>query len=136
MRESVDLTKESIQTWLLNYAWLGTAEERVREVECIMSQDDWEFIDARAEQLMSQASGEETDLVGEATGFALSALYECHDAPHLSTCPRAPAVPIDSVVEHDGTQCKVIGRRPDGGYLLRVLGSNETKIVPRSELPV
>jgi hypothetical protein len=53
-----------------------------------MSQDDWEYIDALTEKFAGQASGEEADAYGEAHGFALSSLYECHGDPHLPTCPR------------------------------------------------
>jgi hypothetical protein len=88
-RESMDALKEAIREWLLRYAWLGDAEYQRREVECIMSQDEWQYIDARIEKYKGQASGEEVDLDGEATGFALSGLYECHDAPHIPTCPHA-----------------------------------------------
>lgn len=82
------MTEDKVREWLLGYAWLGTDEERTREVDCIMSQDGWMYLDAREEQLRGQASGEETNLDADVHGFALSALYECHDGPHLATCPR------------------------------------------------
>lgn len=82
------MTEEDVRTWLREYAWLGTDEERTREVDCIMSQDDWRYLEARKEQLRGQASGEETNLEADVDGYALSALYECHDGPHLETCPR------------------------------------------------
>lgn len=86
----MDLSRKGIEDWLLKYAWANDGDEDAnkREVACIMSQDGWEYVGARADQFMGQASGEETDIVNEATGFALSALYECHDGPHLDTCPR------------------------------------------------
>jgi hypothetical protein len=84
----VELTKENIEKWLLDYAWLGDADYQRREVECIMSQDDWQFVDARAEKFAGQASGEELDLADDTTGFALSSLYECHADPHIETCPH------------------------------------------------
>jgi hypothetical protein len=82
------MTEEEIRAWLKEYAWLGTEEEQHREVTCIMAQDDWRYLEVRKEQLRGQASGEETDLEAEVNGLALSALYECHDGPHLDTCPR------------------------------------------------
>jgi len=82
------MTEDEIRNWLLAYAWLGNEEDQVREVDCIMSQDDWKYLEARKEQLRNQASGEEADLEAEVDGHALSALYECHDGPHLDTCPR------------------------------------------------
>jgi hypothetical protein len=83
------MTKDRIKAWLLEYAWLGTKEEQAREVDCIMSQDSWRYLEARKEQLRAQASGEEDCLEDVVNEFALSGLYECHDEPHLTTCPRA-----------------------------------------------
>lgn len=83
------MDEQAIKAWLIAYAWLGDADYQRREVDCIMSQDDWKFIDAMTEHYKSQASGEEVDLHAEASGFALSGLYECHDVPHLPTCPHA-----------------------------------------------
>lgn len=83
------MTEEDIKNWLLGYAWLGSEEERGREVECIMAQEAWKYIDARIERTVGQAwdPGAEGTL-DEATSFELSALYETHDEPHLPTCPR------------------------------------------------
>lgn len=83
------MTKKQIRAWLREYAWLGTEEEREREVTCIMSQDDWKYLEARKEHMRGQASGEETNLEEMVDGIALSGLYECHDGPHLDTCPRS-----------------------------------------------
>jgi len=81
--------QDDIKNWLLGYAWLGSEEEKAREVECIMSQRDWEFIDARIEKNVGQAWDPGAEgVLDEATEFALSSLYECHDGPHLDTCPR------------------------------------------------
>lgn len=84
------VNQEAIKTWLLGYAWLGSTEERAAEVECIMAQREWEYLDARVEHLLGQRSGERTveEDLSEAEGMALSGLYECHDGPHLPTCPR------------------------------------------------
>lgn len=80
------MTEEQIKAWLLSYAWLGSEEERAREVDCIMAQDDWKHLDAMSEHYRGMAFDDRQ--ATEAEGFALSALYECHDGPHLSTCPR------------------------------------------------
>lgn len=81
-----ELTKENVMKWLLDYAWLGTAEEQAATVECIMSQGDIvTLLDGRIEQVSGQAWDDEQ--AKEAFGFALSGLYECHDEPHLETCP-------------------------------------------------
>lgn len=82
------MTEDQIRAWLLEYAWLGNEDRQRREVDCIMSQDDWRYLEVRKEQLRGQASGEETNLEAEVDGYALSGLYECHDGPHLETCPR------------------------------------------------
>jgi len=83
------MSEEDIKNWLLGYAWLGSVEEREREVECIMAQDDWKYIDARIERSLGQAWDPGAEgVLDEATEYALSSLYECHDAPHLPTCPR------------------------------------------------
>ena len=87
--EKIDINSEAaIKAWLMEYAWLGDADERRREVECIMSQGDWQYIDAMSEKYAAMAEEPGPAAVSEATGFALSALYECHDGPHLETCPR------------------------------------------------
>lgn len=83
------MNKAKIESWLLDYAWSGTEDEQRREVECIMAQDGWHYLDARKEQLRAQASGEEENLEVQVNEYALSALYECHDEPHLNTCPNA-----------------------------------------------
>lgn len=82
-------TEAAIREWLMQYAWLGTEDERTREVDCIMSQDGWKHIPERIEAFKGQASGEETDLDTQATELALSELYECHDGPHIDGCREA-----------------------------------------------
>lgn len=80
------MTEDQVRAWLLRYAWMGTSGEQAREVECIIAQDGWKYLDARIERTKGQAWDEEQ--ATEAEGFELSALYECHDEPHLATCPR------------------------------------------------
>lgn len=85
--EIKDLTEDAIREWLLEYAWLGTPKEQEREVDCIMAQQDTvSVVDALTEKYSGMANDDRQAL--EAQGFALSGLYECHDEPHLSTCPR------------------------------------------------
>jgi hypothetical protein len=73
---------------------LGTESERRREVECIMSQGEWEHLDARIDRTQGQAFDDKQ--AEEASGFELSALYECHDGPHLLACPRYKRQPLGS----------------------------------------
>jgi len=80
------MNKDQIQAWVRGYAWLGSDDEKDREVACIMSQDHWQWIEARAEKFAGQAVDDEQ--AKEALGYALSELYECHDEPHQETCPR------------------------------------------------
>lgn len=82
------MTKDQVREWLLTQ-YLRRTPETEAEVECILAQDDWKFVDARAEKFAGQAFEPGPQAVSEATGFALSALYECHDGPHLPTCPSA-----------------------------------------------
>lgn len=95
-RGSVTVDREQVQEWLLNYAWMGTPDTRAREVECIVSQGEWQHLSAREEQLRAQASGDETHLEADVHGHALSALYECHDGPHLPTCPHHKGDPAQA----------------------------------------
>jgi len=81
------MTKAQVRKRLLAYAWNGTPAEQAAEVECILAQDGWKYIDAVADQFNGAQSGESTDLSGN--DFALSALYEAHDGPHLPSCPAA-----------------------------------------------
>lgn len=78
----------SVRNWLLDYAWSGTADEQMREVDCIMAQGGWKYVDASAERFRAMANDDEQ--AKEALGFALSALYECHGGDHLVTCPLHP----------------------------------------------
>lgn len=85
--EIAKVTKAAVHSWLLDYAWLGTPDEQTREVACIMAQGDVvSIVDGLTEKYASQANDDKQTL--EAQGFALSTLYECHDEPHLATCPR------------------------------------------------
>lgn len=89
--------KDAIRKWLFDYIWGGPQGVPVESVEahknaildCIFSQNNWQYLDARVERLMGMRSGERSveDDMNEALGLELSSLYECHDGPHLDTCP-------------------------------------------------
>jgi hypothetical protein len=101
--------KDAIREWLFDYIWGGPAYQTPSEaelvvkyknnvIECIFSQDTWQYLDVRIEKLMSQRSGERTvrEDMEEALGLELSSLYECHEGPHLPTCP------MGRVEHHEG----------------------------------
>jgi len=85
------MDKTALRTWLLDYAWNGTTESTAAEVECILSQPGAQehIVEATQEHYrgMVESPGDPAQ-VAQADGFVLSALYECHDAPHLTTCPH------------------------------------------------
>lgn len=83
------LTKDAVRAWLLAYAWLGDAAADALRVECIMSQEDWQYVDERADQYAGAQFEAGEAAYSEGVTIALSALYECHDGPHLTTCPAA-----------------------------------------------
>jgi len=87
------MTEQEIRAWLLDYAWLGNAEEQAREVACIVAQDSWRALEVRSDyraEIVAEAGEKPYDQVlADAHGMELSALYECHDGPHLESCPRA-----------------------------------------------
>jgi hypothetical protein len=92
--ELTQVTTDAIRDWLLDYAWSGNEDQQRRNVECIMSQGDVvSIVDGLTERYAGQAFDHEQAM--EAQGFALSSLYECHDGPHLPTCPdyRGPFEP-------------------------------------------
>jgi len=95
----MQMTEDAVRAWLIKYAWLGDADRQKREVDCIMSQDGWKYIDAVADQFAGAQEEPGPVAYSEGVEFALSALYECHDGPHLPTCPYAKSVmgePVES----------------------------------------
>lgn len=86
---AVPKTKKAVRAWLLDYAWAGTPDQQAREVDCILAQDDWKNVDIRADQFAGAQAEPGPAAFDEGVGFALSSLYECHDGPHLPTCPNA-----------------------------------------------
>jgi len=85
------MTEDEIRAWLLAYAWDGTDEEKAANVECIIDQGEWKHLSARVEQFAGMAVDERQ--ATEAEGYALSALYECHEGPHIHECPMASPDP-------------------------------------------
>jgi hypothetical protein len=88
------IPKSEIKKWLLEYAWAGTPDEQARNVECIMAQDGWEFIDARADQFAGAQWEPGPKAFSDGQQFAMSELYECHDGPHLPDCPMNHECPL------------------------------------------
>lgn len=87
MSEERLTTEAAIREWLLRYAWMGTEEEQAREVDCIMAQGEVaSIVDGLTERFAGMANDDSQRL--EAHEFALSSMYECHDGPHLETCPH------------------------------------------------
>ncbi len=76
-----------VRQWLLNYAWLGTGDEKERTVACIMAQGDWRALTARADRRAGAQEETGPEVYLDSLGFEISALYECHDGPHQATCP-------------------------------------------------
>jgi hypothetical protein len=83
------VTEAEIKAWLLAYAWMGDGKDAAR-VDCIMAQDGWKYIDVVADAFAgAQETGGGPEEFAAGNEFALSALYECHDGPHLDTCPTS-----------------------------------------------
>lgn len=99
-REAIANQAREVAWWLAGYAWMGTDAEKAANIACIMSQDDWQHIDVTAERFEGAQSGDDGEDRMSGDDFALSALYECHDGPHLATCPsvtgytRKPEAPV------------------------------------------
>ena len=82
------LTRKAIGQWLADYAWIEeTPEDKAAVARCIMAQDGWRYIDARADRYAGAQWEPGPAAFDEGVQFELSALYECHGEPHLATCP-------------------------------------------------
>jgi hypothetical protein len=81
------MTEEQVRTWLKEYAWVGMVEEQAHTIDCIMAQDHWKYIDARADQYSGAQNEPGPEAFSEGVQYALSELYECHAEPHIETCP-------------------------------------------------
>jgi len=80
---------EAVREWLLKYAWAeNTPAQKAAVVDCIMANHfDAGILSARADACAGAASEPGPQAFTEAVLFELSALYECHGAPHSRTCP-------------------------------------------------
>jgi len=89
MSQAIDRDEEAVREWLLGYAWCESSiAEKRAAVACIMAQDDWHYLDAQADKFAGQhESGGGPEAFSDGMLFAISALYECHTAPHTSDCP-------------------------------------------------
>jgi hypothetical protein len=79
------VTSEQVRTWLL--AYLAGTEDAL--IDCVLHQDDWRHLSAQTEHYAAMAETPGPKAVTQAQEFALSALIECHEGPHLATCPDA-----------------------------------------------
>ena len=77
----------AVREWLILYAWSGTPDEQIANVDCIMAQGRWKYIDALADKFAGAQEEPGPAAFADGVGYALSALYECHGGPHLTTCP-------------------------------------------------
>jgi len=86
---TIDRHEEAVREWLLGYAWCGDSEAENRaSINCIMAQDGWRYLGAQADKFAGQhESGGGPEAFSDGMLFAMSALYECHTAPHTSDCP-------------------------------------------------
>jgi len=93
-----------VRAWLLSYAWNESSDAEKRAiVDCIMAQDDWQFIDSVADAFAGASSVPGPEAFHEGQQYALSALYECHEGPHTSDCPsRAYRLWCDLIAEPTG----------------------------------
>lgn len=83
------MTEEQVREWLKGYAWMGPPKQDAAIIDCILSQDDWHYIDVMADQFAGAQFEPGLKAREDGIQYALSALYECHDGPHLPTCPDA-----------------------------------------------
>jgi hypothetical protein len=85
---SSPMGEQAIRNWLLDYVWLDSHQANKQGmVDCIMSQNHWQHLSARADQFASAQWEPGPKAFAEGIGFALSEMYECHSGPHLESCP-------------------------------------------------
>jgi hypothetical protein len=104
------LTYAQVATWLAGYVWgEDSPQDAANVIACIMAQDDWKYIDAVADKYAGAQAEPGPAAFSEGTGFALSALYECHDGPHQPSCPnrkeQCPICPPGQCPALAGGQC-------------------------------
>src|SRR5215469_1305187 len=86
---TIDRHEEAVREWLLGYAWCESSmAEKRAAVACIMAQGEWRYLADKADKFAGQSeSGGGPEAFTDGMLFAMSALYECHTAPHTSDCP-------------------------------------------------
>jgi hypothetical protein len=84
-----DISREAVRRFLRTYAWAEKSErDKDMVVECIMMQGAWQYLDARADRYAGAQWEPGPEAFDEGLGFEMSALYECHDGPHIAACPN------------------------------------------------
>lgn len=69
------MNEAEVRAWLLKYAWTGTEAEQAANIDCIMAQGSWRYIDARADQYAGAQNEPGPAAMDNGTQFALSELY-------------------------------------------------------------
>jgi hypothetical protein len=86
----------SIRAWLFAYLGGMGQAERMAEIDCIMAQGDWQYIDAVADKFAGAQWEPGPQAFSEGIEYAISALYESHEGPHNDDCPsRAYEMNVD-----------------------------------------
>jgi hypothetical protein len=86
--DEMDYSNESaIRAWLAAYMGGMGPAEKMAEIDCIMAQDNWRYIDANADRYAGAQFEPGPGAFAEGIEYAISALYECHDGPHRDDCP-------------------------------------------------
>lgn len=75
-------TEAYVKKRLLDIAWMGSEEEQIAEVECIMAQQEWRHLVGRVERVRLQVADDE-----QAELRAITDLYDRHVGPHSDSCP-------------------------------------------------
>jgi hypothetical protein len=79
-----------VREFLLAYAWAEDSQvAKTAVVECIMAQGRWRHVTALADEYAGAQFEQGPEAFADGIGFALTALYECHDGPHQPDCPSA-----------------------------------------------
>lgn len=86
---TAEQVKAAVHAFLMDYAWLPdhTPEQKTANVDCIMAQDGWQYVQMRADQFAGAQFEPGPEAFDAGVMNELSGLYECHDEPHQPTCP-------------------------------------------------
>lgn len=87
---TAEQVKEAVRAFLQDYAWLpgDTSAQKTANVDCIMAQDGWEYVQMRADQFAGAQFEPGPKAFDDGVMVELTGLYECHDGPHADSCPR------------------------------------------------